>query len=151
MTYAATDVATTHEWSTGVSISKSASHWTETVLSGDLSQWKDSAVTAVLRLSRLSDNWDGYASPQPSKQVVDASIDLIKAILFDDLPSPQIVPVAGGGIQFEWSVSQRELQFEIRPDSSIEFLKAVRGEPVGEGKVEDIYQLQAHLAWLIST
>ena len=38
------------------------------------------------------------------------------------LPTPRVCPVTGGGIHFAWQVQDREVEIEILPDGSAEYL-----------------------------
>jgi len=125
--------------------------WSDVIPIRGLSSRQIEAVIGALKTENLPDNWDGYGSPPPPQRVVNISIKLLEAIPFDDLPVPHVVPVSGGGIQIEWSIGQRELELEILPDGSVEFLKAERGQPLEEGKLTSVAssQVQSLLAWLI--
>jgi hypothetical protein len=68
------------------------------------------------------------------------------------LPAPFIVPISGGGIQIEWIIADRELELEVLPDGSIEYLKSENKEPFEEEKIAsrssaEIFSL---LSWLLS-
>src|SRR2546428_9095543 len=82
--------------------------WDEAIPIYGIGQWKLDAALQVLELGRLQQNWDSYGSPQPSLGVTDKAIAIIRSIPFEDLPTPHVVPVAGGGIQFEWNILGRE-------------------------------------------
>ena len=45
---------------------------------------------------------------------------------YGELPSPSIGPVVGGGLGIEWHTGDRDLDVEILPDGTIEYLKAER-------------------------
>lgn len=122
--------------------------WDEAIPIYGLSQWKLDAASHVLELGCLQQNWDSYGSPPPSQRVIDKAIAIIQSIPFEDLPTPYVVPVAGGGIQFEWNISGRELEIEILPDGSAEYLKAERQSPLEEGKVAGFSNLILLLTWI---
>jgi len=131
-----------------VQLNVASPKWTKEVSTFDLSQWKIEAISQTLRLERLPTDWDSYGSPPPSNELADFCIDWLKNIPFNDLPSPNVVPVSGGGIQFEWSLPDRELELEVLPNYTIEFLKVERGEPLDQGEVTNLQQLQALFGWL---
>ena len=56
--------------------------------------------------------------------VLEAMNRLIKEIDSYELTQAHIGPVPGGGIGIEWRYGNRDLNLEILPDGSIEFLKA---------------------------
>jgi len=137
------------EFSSPVQLSVFSPKWTKEVSTFGLSQWKIEAISQTLKLERLPTDWDSYGSPPPSNELADFCIDwLLKSIPFNDLPSPNVVPVSGGGIQFEWSLSDRELELEVLPNYTIEFLKTERGEPLDQGEVKNLQQIPALFGWL---
>ncbi len=139
---------TIFEFSPPFQINVVSPKWTGEVSTFDLSQWKIDAISQTLKLERLPTDWDSYGSPPPSNELVDFCIDRLKNIPFNDLPSPNVVPVSGGGIQFEWSLSDRELELEVLPNYTIGFLKVERGEPLDQGEVKDLQQIPALFGWL---
>ena len=68
---------------------------------------------------------------------------------FDDLPLPQVVPVPGGGVQLEWRHGRREVEIEILPDGTMEFLRVEDGEPRDE-ELTGVVPLPPLFAWFIS-
>jgi hypothetical protein len=94
--------------------------------------WLRTALKTLAQLAQLPENWDGYGSPAPQRIAADRASNLLTFLEWDDLPVPQIGPVPGGGIQIEWHVANRELEIEILPDGSGEFLR-VDGEAMEEG------------------
>jgi hypothetical protein len=83
-------------------------------------------------LENLPPNWDSYGSIPPTPQALRGAEGLLRLLTVEAFPSPQVVPVPGGGVQLEWQVGPRGLEVEIRPDGSIEYLK-VEGEFMEEG------------------
>jgi hypothetical protein len=116
-----------------------------------VSQWKTNAISHVLRLGQLENNWDSYGSPKPSHNVVETALAIINTIPFDDLPFPDVVPVSGGGIQLEWSMEGRELEIQVRADGSLEFLQSENHEPTGEGPITSVALLLSLVLWLQGT
>lgn len=117
------------------------------------SQWETQSVKSVLQMQKLPSDWDSYGSPPPARKAVDASLVLLWQITklgLEDLPVPHVVPVPGGGIQFEWQVGSRELELEVLPDGSAEFLKVEDGDPIVEGPLEG-WKMLALFAWLTSS
>lgn len=80
------------------------------------------------RLAELPTNWDGYGSPPIGKSALQSARRLIEALDSFSMPMPEVRPVSGGGIQFEWRKAERELEVEILPDGSGSYL-AVEREP----------------------
>lgn len=123
----------------------------EVVPGGNLGTWQVQAVKRVFQTAELSANWDSYGSPPLSAQAVRTAISVILSVHLDDLPTPDVVPVPGGGIQLEWRMGSRELELEILPNGSLEFLKSEHGEPLEEGTLElSAIETTSLASWLLS-
>jgi hypothetical protein len=99
-------------------------------------------------LAGLSDNWDDYGSPKITEAALEMARKVIDAT--PDLPDPNnpslhygIVPVPGGGIQFEMAhVHGAWLELEILPDGEVRMLTEANVLP------EQAPQLMAQFARL---
>lgn len=111
-------------------------------------QWQKNALIALFHIASLPENWDSYGSPPPLPQIVNYAERLLRSIRDEDLPVPHIIPVSGGGIQIEWSNPPRELELEILPDGSIQYLEIGDEEPFHEGELTDTSQIHSLLSWL---
>lgn len=114
------------------------------------SRWQIETLQAVCQLANLRDDWDSYGSPPISPAALHTSTRLIAMIDPGDLPVPCVFPVPGGGMQLEWIVGQRELELEILPDGTVEFLKVEGGQPIEEAQVglKAYGQTSSILSWL---
>jgi hypothetical protein len=99
---------------------------------GSMNAWQLNSIKKVLSYKSLNQNWDSYGSPGLAKCTVQAALSFLIDIPFSSLPMPRIVPVSGGGLQFEWVSGERELEVEVRPEGSIEILKVVNGLPLDD-------------------
>jgi hypothetical protein len=106
----------------------------------------EAAVQTLRELARMPQNWDGYDSPPLTTGASHTAMELLAAI-GDALTGSRIAPVSGGGVQFEWHIGPRELELEILPDGSIQFL-IVAGDQMQEGDVVTRATLEALLRWL---
>lgn len=113
-----------------------------------LTQWQIHAIKAVLECSLLPANWNTYGSPAPTPVSVNSAIDLVRSVGFEYLPAPDVVAVAGGGIQLQWVAGRRELELEVLPDGTVEFLKTQDGDPLDEGSVKGSAHVDSLLTWL---
>ena len=125
--------------------------WSGVVSVGDLSQWQVEAIRKLLQLFTLPRDWDSYGSPPPSEVAIMAAVRLILRIDLESFLSPLVVPVAGGGVQLEWSLGSREVEIEINDRGSAEYLKSSGGKPIEEGPIAlpDLPRIRALLTWLI--
>jgi len=119
------------------------------------SQWELHAFKGVFKAEGLRRDWDSYGSPPPTLEAANTALGLLRGIAdldLKDLAVPFVVPVPGGGLQLEWTVGRRELELEIMPDGSLEYLKAEDREPLEEGRLEPTTgHLRSLFAWLTST
>jgi hypothetical protein len=90
----------------------------------DSRPWLAEAQRSVSRLALLPDNWDGEGSPALSTVVLDEALRILSEIDSHEMPAAHIGPVSGGGLGIEWRLGERDLNLEILPDGSIEYLKA---------------------------
>ena len=117
------------------------------------SLWELGPLQALMRLRALPQNWDGAGSPPPTTTAVARSVHLLRLIAdmgYDALPVPHTVPLAKGGIQFEWMSGNRELEIEIVGTGAVEFVTADAGDPQREGRLTSLDQLRQLFAWLVA-
>jgi hypothetical protein len=121
--------------------------------------WVPAARHSVAALCALRPNWDGQGSPAPHKVVLDLLNRLIKELECYDLTTAHIGPVSGGGVGIEWRCGKRDLNLEILPDGSLEFLKAEKTasgfDPAamvdGEIPSDGLNELRPLVRWLIDS
>lgn len=126
--------------------------WSRVISLTGLSQLQIQGIKRLITVRKLPENWDSYGSPPPTESAFAIAIRLLTAIDFDELPSPRIIPVSGGGVQLEWDVGIRELELEIMSDGSMKYLKVEHGEPLDEQEIVplDLARLRSLVTWLIS-
>ncbi len=106
-------------------------------LLADAGPWLVDTLRAIARLTTLGDNWDGYGSPPIQSAALESARRLVSALEMEELPAPSLGPISGGGIGIVWRVDARELQIEILPDGSVEFLIAAVDPETGEEKTQE--------------
>jgi hypothetical protein len=113
--------------------------------------WLGNALRKLEELRRYAHNWDSYQSP-PISEIAYARARAFLLSLGANIPSPIIVPVPGGGIQFEWQVNRQELEIELHPDGRIEYLRVFADEATDEGPVPSMTDpiLRDLFGWLLS-
>jgi len=116
----------------------------------DLSPSQAEAMRRLGEIAKLQHNWDSYGSPPPSSTALEIVMDLLLKIDHPNLPSTDVVPVSGGGLQLEWNVSDREIQLEISSEGTAQYLQIERGRPVREEEIAALSteQVKLLLAWL---
>lgn len=117
--------------------------------------WEIEPIQEALRLRTLTENWDGEGSPTPTQAAVESTIQIISAVAtlgFDELPTPRLYPVHGGGVQLEWRQANRYLEIEFMPEGTAHFLTATDQEPQRD---EDLpvwapMQVKPLIGWLLA-
>lgn len=120
--------------------------WSGVTPLADANQWLRNAQRKIAELKQLPENWDSYGSRPIQQAAIEKAADLLSFLSRLDLPRPQIFPVPGGGVQFEFEQDRRELELEILPDGSIGFLLVAETGEMREGTIPfglrgDIYRL----------
>src|SRR5947209_16330790 len=87
------------------------------------SDWSVDAVNGVGKIAKLPANWDSYGSQPLTGLAKTCAISLAMEFGREDLPAPRVVPISGGGLQFEFTYGPRSLELEVLPDGTIEFLR----------------------------
>jgi hypothetical protein len=95
-------------------------------------EWLGPTLQSLSRLAKLPNNWDGYGSPPLTGDAIQAAHRLLKALEKIPLPTPQVCPVTGGGLFFSWQSENRELDLEVRPDGSTQYLAAEANTQTGQ-------------------
>jgi len=108
-----------------------SAQWSKvTTLSGSPA-WLVDARRSISRIAELRQGWDGETSPAPQRQAIDSANRLLEQIeRYWELPVPCVGPAIGGGVGIEWRFETRNLDLEVLPDGSVEYLKADQG-PAG--------------------
>lgn len=112
---------------------------------GMIEPWRTAAIQKVIALGSLPDNWDGRGSSAPRRDVRGVAIDFLMKV--PGFGAPRIVPIAGGGYHFEWSVGGRDLEVSLDEGCRFEALLVENGVPLEDDPPMDLPTL---FGWLIS-
>jgi hypothetical protein len=96
----------------------------------------------------LPEESDRWSPRRPSRSAQSQAKMLISRITDQSLPDAFIQATIDGGIDFEWTVGERELSIGISPVGEISYLKAVFKAPAAEGPLE-LANLDALVDWLL--
>ena len=114
-----------------------STQWTPVVRTYGLTPAQRSLYARLRELAALSENWDGYGSPSIQPRTISQATTVLQLLARLPIASPQIFPIAGGGIQFEWQSETAELELEILPDGHFEYLIADSRREMREGRVPE--------------
>lgn len=109
-------------------------------------------LRVITQLAQSEHDWDGYGSAPIQQEAVATAIEILKATDVVGPPTPRIGPVTGGGLQFEWSVGGRELELEVLPDGSLEWVKTDDDGVMSDGELPRFGADSAHqlIDWLMN-
>lgn len=117
-----------------------------------VSSWIDKAIGDLLDLADLPDNWDSYGSQRIPNELIDVSKIFLSNLEYENLTPPVVVPISGGGIQFEWRKDNRELEIELVDTRNITYLRIVDTKPFDEDSlnIENSQASRRLIRWLNS-
>ncbi len=94
--------------------------------------WFRTSVTRLYQFLDLPENWNSYGSYQMSQNAIEIAIQVLDDLSHRDLPNINIVPVASGGVQFEWDNADTEVELYIRPDGVVQHFRFFANGEVDE-------------------
>ncbi len=74
-------------------------------------KWDVETQLQLLRLTKLPVGWDGYNSVPVKQEVAYFARAVLYQVMTDQIPTPTIVPISGGGVQIEWYVGDVDVEF----------------------------------------
>ncbi len=77
----------------------------------------------ILSYKELEPNWDGYGAIQISQENIDSALKLLDII--NDTEHLFVCPIPRGGVQFEWSYSNINIEVECLTPNKYTFFKMV--------------------------
>jgi len=76
-----------------------------------LPHWIVPTAYRLFELQRLQHDWDSYGGVPLRDRHRDAVVQFLSSVMTEDLPQPDIVPLADGGVQLEWRHDGLEVDF----------------------------------------
>jgi hypothetical protein len=73
--------------------------------------WLVEAFREISALEGLAPGWDGYEALPVSRLHANRAYQFLRAVMTDDTPLPDFVPLSDGGIQLEWHLAQVRVDF----------------------------------------
>lgn len=134
---------TAHSWN-----HRSAPQWGQVTHLSDGHPWMRTALRKITELVEMPENWDGYGSCRIQQSAHRKATSIISELLSKtSMPAPQIFPVPGGGIQFEWQMAHGGAELEILPNGSMEYLIEDSSGEMREGVATD-NEVMRLIRWL---
>lgn len=111
-------------------------------------------IERLYKIFKNQDNWDGYGTPKISEPLKQKCFEILGLICKSRYDLPFVLPVAGGGLQFEWRVGKKELEIEFTENETntlqTEKLEKERFRYIEDEKVP-IDQIPELILWLENT
>jgi hypothetical protein len=114
---------------------------------------KAAMFKALNDLRRLPKKWDGYDAEPINKQIIEVAEELVLSLPSDIVPTPKVVPMTRGRLQFEWHRGSRSLELEFETPAIIHYLKWDTDASIEEEdafSVTDIAKVLGLLHWFAS-
>lgn len=85
---------------------------TSPVQVGDVAEWRRHLNVRLGNLRALSDGWNGVGSLAPSSETISLAVNMVETALSQTRRpiAPFVVPLADGGLQFEWHRRSADLE-----------------------------------------
>jgi len=84
--------------------------------------FRENANRELNRLAALKSNWDGYGASEIDPSAIGRARAFVQSLPANLAPSPLVVPLPDGGLQFEWHKGSKILELEVEGDN-IHYLK----------------------------
>ncbi len=111
-------------------------------------KWRDQAFEEIKTLDLLPPATDEWTPRKPTYAAVAQARTLLNTTDEAKISPPYIMPTIDGGIDFEWTRNERELDIAVSSGGSIEYVKLVDRSPLEEGQL-NFHHLAALTDWLI--
>lgn len=116
------------------------SQWERVTALSDSQSWIRESFRKLNGLSKLAENWDGYGSRPIQPVAIRQAASLVEQLSKFSIPAPQIFPVPGGGLQFEWKSAKCGMELEILPNGTMEFLIEDEDGQMREGDLSPTFE-----------
>jgi len=101
--------------------------------------WSRAVREQLEGFTQLPVDWDSYGSEPVKREVLTEALDILANVSRFNMNKPHVLAVPGGGVQFEWANASSELEIEVRPDGTVEFLIVDMSNEMLEGPVNQSY------------
>jgi hypothetical protein len=77
--------------------------------------WVLSMTEAIAELLELPSGWNSYHARPVALSSAQSAIELLKRVMSDMTPAPDIVPTSLGGVQLEWHTMEIDIEITVPP------------------------------------
>lgn len=108
-------------------------------------KWLNGVADRFSHLAKLPANWDSYGARPVTVKAIESALGLLGEVMYDDLPLPDIIPAASGGIQCEWHIAGIDLELEVSAEGKrAAFFEDSHGQyptTEDEGRIADLVEI----------
>jgi len=117
------------------------------------SPWFYSALTQVRDIERSGELIPGLGDLRIVEQTAMRARMVLSSIEIENLPSPVISPVSGGGLSITWSLGLKEVKFFLDPAGETWFFKVEDDEVSDDGAIEVLVpnRVTDPLKWMLDS
>lgn len=110
--------------------------------------WVERVVERLNVLCGLPRGWDGYQGEPVSFAAANFTLDVLNNIMWDDAPTPSLVPCGAGDLQIEWHLLSGDLELHVRGphDVSAYYVQTEDDGDIQEAEIETDFTVVAE--WL---
>jgi hypothetical protein len=83
-------------------------------------EWEREVVAALVRYTQLSEGWDSYGGKPLRSDTGMFALQVLSGVMSQFIPTPSVVPVATGGVQFEWHQNYLDIELYIAEPNDCE-------------------------------
>lgn len=81
-------------------------------------RWLPYVAHRLNELASRADEPDLEGIRAPDASVLERSLRVLRELLFDDTPTPSVVPTSDGGVQFVWHKAGWDIEIEVLPSET---------------------------------
>jgi hypothetical protein len=114
----------------------------------DTAPWENPTAEALDSLLTLPPNWDSYGARPVDHGCAAYALEVLRSIMGDNTPPPQVVPTSVGGVQLEWHERGIDVEIEVRkPDCGHVLYENLKTGAEWEGEIPaDLTQVTEFMA-----
>ena len=75
--------------------------------------WEKEIVSALCRLVEQPHGWDSYQGKPLNLDTGMFALKVLSSVMTEGIPLPSVVPIASGGVQFEWHQNGMDIELYV--------------------------------------